>query len=120
MRQLDIAAMSVSLWLLASMIVDIVTPKELTVYMIGAVMAPTVVILAICCWRRIPRLDFAIVFATLWLSTVMVLEFVSPKPLSLIMAVIAIVPLVIVGCVINYSRWRRLKKSRSNSARLSS
>jgi hypothetical protein len=36
MRRFDVAAMFASLWLLASMIVDIATPKELTVYMIGA------------------------------------------------------------------------------------
>ena len=36
-RRIDIAAMFVSLWLLASMVIDVLTPKELTVYMIGAI-----------------------------------------------------------------------------------
>jgi hypothetical protein len=36
MRRFDVAAMFGSLWLLASMIIDIATPKELNVYMAGA------------------------------------------------------------------------------------
>jgi hypothetical protein len=34
MRRFDVVTMYVSLWLLASMVIDIATPKELTVYMI--------------------------------------------------------------------------------------
>ena len=40
MRHLDVAVMFASLWLLASMLIDVLTPKELTVYMIGAAIAP--------------------------------------------------------------------------------
>jgi hypothetical protein len=110
-RRFDVAAMFVSLWLLASMIIDALTPKELTVYMIGAVTAPAFLILAIVYWRRLPKLDFAIILATLWMITVMVLEFITPRPLSLIMTLVASAPLVMVGCVVNYRRWRHSRIS---------
>jgi hypothetical protein len=84
MRQLDVAAMFVSLWLLASMVIDALTPKELTVYMIGATMAPAVVILAGLHWKRVSSFDFTVAFATLWMTTWIVLELISPKPLSLL------------------------------------
>ena len=119
-RQLDVAAMFASLWLLASMIIDALTPKELTVYMIGAATAPAFLILALVYWRRLPKLDFAIIVATLWMTTLMVLEFITPKPLSLIMAAIAIAPPVLVGCVINYRRWRNSKRDRHRPAEPSS
>jgi hypothetical protein len=115
-RQLDVAAMFVSLWLLASMIIDALTPKELTIYMIGAVIAPAFLILAIVYWLRLPKLDFTIIFATLWMITAMIIEFITPRPLSLAMMLVAIAPLVIVGCVLNYRRWRRSKSSRPKSS----
>src|SRR4249920_428446 len=118
-RQLDVAAMFVSLWLLASMVIDALTPKELTVYMIGAAIAPAIVILAVLYWKRVPRFDFAVAFATLWMATWIVLEVISPKPLSLFVVVIAVAPLVVVGGVINFRRWRR-SKLRSSPTRLSS
>jgi hypothetical protein len=119
-RHLDVAAMFASLWLLASMIIDAVTPKELTVYMIGAATAPAFLILAFAYWRKYPKLDFGILVATLWLITLMVLEFITPKPLSLMMAAIAIAPAVIVGCVINYGRWRSSRRDRPRPAQPSS
>lgn len=115
-RQIDVAAMFASLWLLASMIIDAVTPRELTVCMIGAATAPAFLILAFTYWRRFPKLDFAIIIATLWMITLMVLEFITPKPLSLIMAAIAIAPPVMVGCVINYRRWRGSRGDRPRPA----
>jgi hypothetical protein len=117
-RQLDVAAMFVSLWLLASMVIDVLTPKELTVYMIGATIAPAVLILAILHLKRVPTFDFAVAFATLWMTTWIVLELITPKPLSLLVVVVAVAPLVIVGAVIHFQRWRR--KSRPDSTRLSS
>jgi len=39
-RLLDRALCGVALWLLVSMVVDALTPKWLTVYMIGAGLAP--------------------------------------------------------------------------------
>ena len=118
MRQLDVAAMFVSLWLLASMVIDALTPKELTVYMIAATIAPAVVILAVLYWKRVSKFDFTVAFATLWMTTWIVLELISPKPLSLLVVVIAVAPLVVVGAVINFRRWRR-SRSRSGSTRLS-
>ena len=107
MRHLDVVAMFGSLWLLASMVIDVATPKELTVYMAGAAIAPATAISALLYWLRVPRLDFAVSFATLWLVSVMLLELITPKPLSPLMPIIAFVPLVIVGIVINVQRWRR-------------
>jgi hypothetical protein len=106
-RHLDVVAMFGSLWLLASMVIDVATPKELTVYMAGAAIAPATAISALLYWLRVPRLDFAVSFATLWLVSVMMLELITPKPLSPLMPIIAFVPLVIVGIVINVQRWRR-------------
>ena len=116
-RRFDISAMFVSLWLLASMIVDAATPKELTVYMIAAVTAPAVAALAVLYWRGIPKQDFAIVFATLWLVVAIILELISPRPLPPLTIVIAGAPLLIVGCAICFLRWRRSRR-RPNSARL--
>jgi hypothetical protein len=105
-RKLDLAAMFASLWLLAAMVIDAVTPKELTVYMIGVAIAPATIVLAVLYWLRIARIDFAVVFATLWMITTMALEIIAPKPLSAMAAVIAVAPMVIVGSVVNYQRWR--------------
>jgi hypothetical protein len=106
-RRFDVAAMFGSLWLLASMVIDAATPKELSVYMIGAAIAPATAISATLYWLRVPRTDFAVIFATLWMISVMVLELITPKPLSPLMVVIAFVPLVIVGIVLNFQYWRR-------------
>jgi hypothetical protein len=108
-RRLDIAAMFASLWLLTSMALDALTPRELTVYMIGSAIAPVTVVSAILYWLRVPTIDFAVVFATLWMVTEMVLEFITPKPLSPLMALIAVVPMLMVGIVINFQCWRRSK-----------
>jgi uncharacterized membrane-anchored protein len=75
--------------------------------MAGAAIAPATAISALLYWLRVPRLDFAVSFATLWLVSVMLLELITPKPLSPLMPIIAFVPLVIVGIVINVQRWRR-------------
>ncbi|WP_036047810.1 hypothetical protein [Bradyrhizobium sp. Tv2a-2] len=51
---LDFSLVAVTLWLLVSMIIDAVTPKWLTVYVIGAALAPlmlTGVILHVVNWR---------------------------------------------------------------------
>ena len=109
MRKLDIAAMFGSLWLLASMVIDVLTPKELTVYMIGAAIAPFIVILAVLYWKRVLGVDFAIAFGTLWMTAGIVLELITPKSLSLFAVVIALAPLVVIGVVINFQRWSRLR-----------
>ena len=113
MRHLDVAAMFGSLWLLASMVIDVATPKELTVYMIGAAIAPATAISALMYWLRVPRIDFAVSFATLWMVSVMLLELITPKPLSPMMPWVAFLPMAIVGTVINVQGWRRFGRSAS-------
>jgi hypothetical protein len=107
MRRFDIAAMFGSLWLLASMLIDAMTPKELTVYMIGAAIAPATVVSAILYWLRVPAIDFAVVFATLWMMSAMAIDLITPDPPSPVMAVVALAPLAIVGIVINLLSWLR-------------
>jgi hypothetical protein len=109
-KLIDITAMFMGLWLLTSMVIDVLTPKELTVYMIGAAIAPATAVSAILYWLRVPTIDFAVVFATLWMVSVMVLELITPKPLSPLMAVVAVVPMLVVGAVINFQCWRRRVK----------
>jgi uncharacterized membrane protein len=111
--------MFVSLWLLASMVIDVLTPKELTVYMIGATMAPALAILAVLYWKRVSRFDFAVALATLWMTVWIVLELIAPKPLSLFVVLVAIAPLTVIGAVVNFRRWQR-SRSRSDSTRPSS
>jgi hypothetical protein len=106
-RQFDLAAMSVSLWLLASMVIDVLTPKELTVYMIGAATAPAIFILAVLYWKQFPKLDLMISFGVLWMITGIALELITPKPLSQLTTVIALAPLMVIGAAINFQRWRR-------------
>jgi hypothetical protein len=107
MRRFDIAAMFGSLWLLASMLIDAMTPKELTVYMIGAAIAPATIVSAVLYWLRVPAIDFAVVFATLWMVSAMVIDLLSPDPPSPLTAVIAFAPLAIVGITINIRCWLR-------------
>ena len=109
MRHVDAAIMFVSLWLLASMLIDALTPKELNVYMVGVAIAPATAISAALYWLRVPKLDFAVVFATIWMASEMVLEMVTPAPLSPVMSIVAVAPLLIVGIVINVQGWRRSK-----------
>jgi len=106
MRRFDVVAMSVSLWLLASMVLDVATPKELTVYMIGAAIAPAAAISALLYWLRVPRFDFVVSFAILWMVSGMLIELITPKPLSPLIAIVAVAPMVIVGTVFNLRNWR--------------
>ncbi|WP_284416444.1 MULTISPECIES: hypothetical protein [unclassified Bradyrhizobium] len=96
-----------SLWLLASMLLDALTPPELTFYMIGPALAPAVLVAGFLYWLRIPPLDFAVVFGTLWMVSEMVLEMISPKPLSPLMAAAAAAPLLLAGIFVNVRQWRQ-------------
>ena len=107
MKRFDAIIMFASLWLFASMVIDILTPKELTVYAIGAAIAPATAISALLYWFAVPRIDFAVCFSVLWMISGMVLELISPVPLSPLMIVVTIVPMVVVGTVINVQCWRR-------------
>ena len=120
MRRFDVAIMFGSLWLLASMIIDIATPKELNVYMAGAAIAPATLITALLYWLRVPRLDFAVSFTTLWLVSGLVIELISPKPLSPFFAVAVFAPMVIVGILIHFQNWRRSKLKAPSSQVLTS
>lgn len=106
MRRFDVVAMFVSLWLLASMVLDVATPKELTVYMIGAAIAPAATISALLYWLRVPRFDFVVSFATLWMVSGMLIEVITPRPLSPLIAIVAVAPMVIVGAVFKVHNWR--------------
>jgi len=89
---IDVLVMFISLWLLVSMIIDKATPKELTVYMIGTALAPAGVITAVLYWLKVPRYDFSVCVSMLWLVSIIVIEIITPKPLSWMIAVIAFAP----------------------------
>jgi hypothetical protein len=118
-RHLDVVVMFASLWLLASMVVDAITPPELTVYTIATAIAPAMIILAFLYWKRVSRFDFAVALATLWLATWIILELLSPTPMPLLIAAVAAVPMIAVGAVVNFRRWRE-SRARAGSTRLSS
>jgi hypothetical protein len=107
MKRFDVIVMFVCLWLLASMVLDVLTPKELTVYAIGMALAPVTLISALLHWLGVPKIDFAVCFAVLWMVSGMVLELISPQPLSPYMIIVVVLPAVVVGIVINFQRWRR-------------
>jgi hypothetical protein len=88
------------------MVLDVLTPPELTVYAIGAALAPATAISALLYWLGVPRIDFAVCFAVLWMVSGMVLELISPQPLSPYMIIVVVLPTVVVGIVINFQRWR--------------
>src|SRR6202012_1176378 len=102
MKRFDAIVMFVSLWLLASMVLDVLTPNDLTVYAIGAALAPATVISALLYWLEVPRIDFAVCFSVLWMVSWMALEVISPQPLSPYMMVGAVLPALVVGTVINF------------------
>jgi hypothetical protein len=102
--------MFMSLWLLATMVIDVLTPKELTAYVIGTAIAPAVIALAILYYRRVPTFDFVVTFAALWMVSWMALEIVTPTPLSLIVVVIAAAPLIVMGVIVHVQYWVRLKR----------
>jgi hypothetical protein len=62
---IDIAIMFAALWLLGSMVLDYLTPKELTVYMIAAATAPAVIGTGLSYYLRFPRIDFVLILTTL-------------------------------------------------------
>src|ERR1700731_2542532 len=65
---IDIAIMFAALWLLGLMVLDYLTPKELTVYMIAAATAPAVIGTGLCYYLRFPPIDFMLILTTLWLE----------------------------------------------------
>ena len=108
---IDTAVMFAALWLLGSMVLDYLTPKELTVYMIAAASAPAVIGSGIAYYLRFPRIDFAMIAATLWLVAVLIIEFISPVPLPSFLIAAALAPALIVGAILHWHRYRSGKRS---------
>ena len=104
---LDIIAMFAALWLLASMMLDALTPKELTAIMIGVAIGPAMVITAVFYYLRCPRTDFAVMFAALWLISDIAIAFVSPTHLPHFLIVLGFVPALTVGSVLHWQRFQR-------------
>jgi hypothetical protein len=109
---IDTAVIFGALWLLASMLIDALTPKELTVYMIAAALAPPMIVGALFYHWRVPRTDLAITLATLWLVSGMALEWITPKPLSPYFMTAAVAPAVLIGGWIHGAMtWRRIVRA---------
>jgi Na+/H+ antiporter NhaA len=108
----DTAVIFGALWLLAAMAIDALTPTELTVYMIGAALAPAVSIGALFYHLRLPRTDLTITLAVLWLVAVMAMEWITPKPLSAYFMTAAVAPSILVGGWLHgATAWRRRTRS---------
>ena len=112
---IDVATMFAALWLLGSMVIDLLTPKELTVYMIAAAIAPAVIGTGLCYYLRFPKLDFGVILATLWLIAALALEWISPAPLSVFVIGAALAPALIVGAVLHWHRYRSSARRRTQA-----
>ncbi len=99
---LDIVAMFAALWLLASMMLDAVTPKELTAIMIAVAIGPAIFITAVFYYLRCPRTDFAVMFAALWLISDIAIAFVSSEVLPHFLIVLGFLPALVVGAVLHW------------------
>jgi len=102
----DIAIMYAVLWLLGSMMLDYLTPKELTAYMIAAATAPAVIGTGLCYYLKFPKIDFAVISATLWLVAALTIEWISPVPLPSFLIGAALAPALIVGAILHWHRYR--------------
>jgi hypothetical protein len=105
-RPIDVATMFGVLWLLGSMIVDVLTPKELTVYMIAAASAPAAIVVGLVYYLQFPMIDFTVIFATFWLTAALAIEWISPKPLPSFIIAGALAPALIAGAVLHWRRYR--------------
>ncbi|MBB4372861.1 putative membrane protein [Bradyrhizobium sp. cir1] len=104
---IDIVAMFAAIWLLAAMVLDAVTPKELTAIMIAIAIGPAIVITAVFYYLRCPRTDFAVIFAALWLISDIAIAFISPKELPHFLIAIGFVPALLIGIVLQWQRFQR-------------
>ena len=105
-RPIDVVTMFGVLWLLGSMVVDVLTPKELTVYMIAAATAPGMVVVGLCYYLQFPMIDFTMILATFWLAAAVAIGWISPKPLPSFIIAGALAPAVIAGAVLHWRRYR--------------
>ena len=109
---IDVAIMFAALWLLGSMVLDYLTPRELTVYMIAAATAPAVIGTGLAYYlRSLPRIDFVMISATLWLIAALTIEWISPVPLPGFLIGAAFAPVLIVGAILHWHRYRSRKRS---------
>lgn len=104
---LDIIAMFAALWLLAAMVLDALTPKELTAIMIGVAIGPAIVITAVFYYLRCPRTDFAVMFAALWLISDIAIAFVSSAQLPHFLIALGFLPALLIGTVLHWQRFQR-------------
>ena len=105
---LDTAVISGALWLLAAMLIDVLTPKELNASIIATVLAPAIIVGAVFYHLKLPGPDLAITLATLWLVSMMAIEWITPKPISPYFLIAAVVPAIVVGVWLHgTARWRR-------------
>lgn len=101
--------MSVALGLVASMLIDALTPSELTIYMIGKALAPAIIVGALLYHLRLPTVDLAITLAVFWMVSVMAIVWIAPKPLSPYFIAVAVAPSILVGGwlhAVAARRWR--------------
>ncbi|MBH5401727.1 hypothetical protein HZZ13_28645 [Bradyrhizobium sp. CNPSo 4010] len=104
---LDIVAMFAALWLLASMVLDALTPKELTAILIAVAIGPAIVFTAVFYYLRCPRTDFAVMFAALWLISDIAIALISPKQLPHFLIALGFVPALLIGIVLHWHRLQR-------------
>ena len=104
---IDIVAMFAAIWLLASLVLDALTPKELTAVMIGVAIGPAVIITAVFYYLRCSRTDFAVLFSALWLISDIAIAFISRMPLPTFLIVVGFVPALLVGAALHWQRFVR-------------
>ncbi|WP_441239197.1 hypothetical protein [Bradyrhizobium sp. 930_D9_N1_4] len=102
----DIVAMFAALWLLASMVLDALTPPALTAVMIGIAIGPAIVITAVFYYLRCPRLDFAVMFAALWLISDIAMAFISQTQLPHFLIALGFLPALLIGIVLHWQRFQ--------------
>ena len=103
---IDIIAMFAAIWLLASMVLDALTPKELTAVMIAIAIGPAVITTAVFYYLGFSRIDFAVLFSALWLISDIAIAFISPKELPHFLIVLGFVPAVLIGIVLHWQRFQ--------------
>jgi hypothetical protein len=108
---IDVATMFAALWLLVSIVLDYLTPKELTIYMIAAATAPAVIGTGVSYYLRFPRIDFVLILTTLWLVAALTIEWISPVPLPAFLIGAAVAPALIVGAILHWHRYRSGQRS---------
>jgi hypothetical protein len=113
---LDIVAMFAALWLLASMVLDALTPKELTAIMIAVAIGPAIIITAVFYYLRCPRTDFAVMFAALWLISDIAIAFVSSEVLPHFLIVLGFLPALLVGSVLHWQTFTSPRRGEVNRA----